>query len=467
MTDKAAEVGLTEAFNVKLTAMFGGSLCDDVLIGSDPAGNSLFGLSGNDSIIGNTGNDTLSGGDGDDALTGRGGNDTLDGGDGIDVLNGDAGNDVLVAGLGNDTLNGSDGNDSLTGGVGNDLLQGGNNADTYYFNRGDGVDTLQESGDWSDTANYGGSADKVVFGPGIAVADITFTHVGNDLVMDLGQGDKLTFKNWYVVGSYGYMAYQVENFQFADGTTFSALNLLNTKGVDQTGTNGDDVLNGGPETDRLTGGLGNDTLNGASGNDMLDGGDGNDTLSGGSGVDVLLGGLGDDQLSGGTENDSLDGGDGNDVLNGDAGNDVLVAGLGNDTLNGSDGNDSLTGGVGNDLLQGGNNADTYYFNRGDGVDTLQESGDWSDTANYGGSADKVVFGPGIAVADITFTHVGNDLVMDLGQGDKLTFKNWYVVGSYGYMAYQVENFQFADGTVWNPAAVQARVVTTVQGHRIC
>src|SRR5207344_3029943 len=114
-------------------------------------------------------------------------------------------------------------------------LQGGNNADTYYFNRGDGADTVIESGDWTDTAYYGGGNDKIVFGAGIAVSDISFTHVGNDLVMDLGNGDQLTFKNWYdIADNYGgTFPNQVETFQFADGTSYNAVALLNSHGVDQ------------------------------------------------------------------------------------------------------------------------------------------------------------------------------------------------------------------------------------------
>jgi Ca2+-binding RTX toxin-like protein len=428
-----------------------GGLGNDTVSGGD-GNDSVDGGDGNDTLNGGNGIDVLTAGAGNDVLNGDAGNDKLDAGDGNDILNGGANEDTLLGGVGDDTLNGGDGYDSLTGGTGNDVLMGGYSGDTYYINRGDGADTIQESGYGYDHAAYGGNTDKVVFGPGITPADITFTHVGQDLVMDLGGGDKLTFKNWYVYDtSYGVMAYQVETFQFADGTKMSPLELLNTKGVDQAGTDGNDVLSGGPETDRIKGGLGNDTLNGGDGNDTLDGGDGSNTLNGGNGNDILTAGSGNDTLNGDAGNDKLDAGDGNDILNGGANEDTLLGGVGDDTLNGGDGYDSLTGGTGNDVLMGGYSGDTYYINRGDGADTIQESGYGYDHAAYGGNTDKVVFGPGITPADITFTHVGQDLVMDLGGGDKLTFKNWYVYDtSYGVMAYQVETFQFADGTKMSP-----------------
>ncbi|WAR43265.1 calcium-binding protein [Methylomonas rapida] len=445
---------------------------NDVLNGQD-GNDQLDGGLGDDTISGGNGNDVLLGGSGNNTLNGDAGNDRLESGDGIDSLNGGSGNDTLLANGGNDSLIGGDGNDNLTGGLGNDVLQGGRNADVYYINRGDGEDTVIESGDGYDTSYLGGNGDKIVFGAGIEAADMVFTQVGSDLVMDLGQGDRLTFKNWYVYNnSYGNWGYQVENFQFADGTVLSATALLNTKGVDTVGTDGNDSILSGAEIDRIIGGLGNDTinagagddivsgddgndvLNGQDGNDQLDGGLGDDTISGGNGNDVLLGGSGNNTLNGDAGNDRLESGDGIDSLNGGSGNDTLLANGGNDSLIGGDGNDNLTGGLGNDVLQGGRNADVYYINRGDGEDTVIESGDGYDTSYLGGNGDKIVFGAGIAAADMVFTQVGSDLVMDLGQGDRLTFKNWYVYNnSYGNWGYQVENFQFADGTVLSATAL--------------
>jgi len=58
-----------------------------------------------------------------------------------------------------------------------------------------------------------------------------------------------------------------------------------------TGTNGQDVLSGGPDNDIIDGLGGNDQLSGNGGNDIIDGGAGNDIITGGPGSDTLTGGL--------------------------------------------------------------------------------------------------------------------------------------------------------------------------------
>lgn len=55
---------------------------------------------------------------------------------------------------------------------------------------------------------------------------------------------------------------------------------------------GNDLIEGSSEADRLTGLGGNDLIYGMSGNDVLIGGDGSDTLVGGPGNDTLVGGSG-------------------------------------------------------------------------------------------------------------------------------------------------------------------------------
>jgi Ca2+-binding RTX toxin-like protein len=70
-------------------------------------------------------------------------------------------------------------------------------------------------------------------------------------------------------------------------------------GVQRSGRNGDDTLNGTAGEDKLTGNNGDDVLFGLEGHDRLDGGNGADKLFGGNGQDILAGGSGDDLLSGG------------------------------------------------------------------------------------------------------------------------------------------------------------------------
>ncbi len=73
----------------------------------------LIGSDFDDALMGDTSDNSLAGGAGDDTLNGLGGNDQLSGDDGDDVLNGGAGNDRLDGGIGTDTLAGGDGDDTL------------------------------------------------------------------------------------------------------------------------------------------------------------------------------------------------------------------------------------------------------------------------------------------------------------------------------------------------------------------
>jgi len=69
------------------------------------------------------------------------------------------------------------------------------------------------------------------------------------------------------------------------------------------GTNGNDVLRGGPRADILEGLGGDDRLYGGAGADRLYGGAGNDRLFGGPGDDILAGGPGADRFSCGSGRD--------------------------------------------------------------------------------------------------------------------------------------------------------------------
>jgi Ca2+-binding RTX toxin-like protein len=81
-----------------------------------------------DTINGSAVADILIGNDGNDRLSGAGGNDLLEGGEGYDSVFGGGGRDVLDGGAGNDELSGGSGGDTLTGGLGSDLLDGGENS---------------------------------------------------------------------------------------------------------------------------------------------------------------------------------------------------------------------------------------------------------------------------------------------------------------------------------------------------
>jgi len=146
----------------------------------------------------------------------------------------------------------------------------------------------------------------------------------------------------------------------------------------------------------------------------------------------------------------LIGNSGDNRLYGMAGNDLLLDDAGRDLLDGGDGDDVLDGGAGNDRLIGGKGNDVFVHARGGGHDLVQDSG----------GEDAIRFGYGIAAGDVTVHRTGNDLLLVLSDGNgSVTAKDWFSSSSK-----RIEQVQFADGTVWNEAAIHSRVTTASSGE---
>jgi Ca2+-binding RTX toxin-like protein len=415
---------LTGVANLNAT----GNLLDNVLVGN-AGSNSLSADAGNDLLAGGQGNDLLDGGsgndtylyyqgDGRDTLVDASGTDTLRFGVGITLdslagrtININGQNKVFIALLGVDgeetaqgievalgsdgkpvveTLQFADGttatfdkvmvsNRNLNGSWGNDTLTGDRRDDTINADLGN--DTIYAR--WGNDVVYGG--------------------FGNDRLFGEGGKDRL----------YG----EYDQDQLFGGA-------------------GDDLLDGGSGDDLLVGGTGNDKLYGGSGNDVLDGGAGDDLLEGGSGNDSLYAGLGSDTLRGSSGSDILAAGDGDDVIDaGGGGWDVIIAGAGadrvdagfcgaafvdggsgNDIITASYGSDFVAGGKGDDQIDAGSGSDIFAFNRGDGADTLNAVSMSNGTLSLGG---------GIRYQDVSLRKDGDNLIINLGQGDSVTLAGWY------------------------------------------
>jgi Ca2+-binding RTX toxin-like protein len=382
---------------------------DDVILGGD----------GNDILQSNAGNDVLDGGAGNDRLYGGviggfGDNDTLIGGDGDDILCGLLGDDILRGGAGNDivvdgwyndlygdpSLNDELGKglDTLEGGLGSDVLNGGIDSDIYIFNPGDGQDQIT---DFDTTV---GNNDTLRLGVGIAATDVLFSGVNNDLILSIpGTADQITIKNWFYQGT---NHYRIEQLAYADGTV---VNLSNRTDIANTitGTAAADSIYGYAENNVIYGLGGADYISSGDGTDLVDGGDGNDTLVGGNGNGTYLGGNGDDR--------------------------IYAQG----------GADTLVGGAGNDAVDGGAGIDTYHYQRGDGMDTITET----DAGNV------LVFGSGIAQADISaFIDISARFVLNDGPGEVLLY-NWGTSGSY-----TIGQVRFGDGSVLSAEALSVNSV---------
>jgi Ca2+-binding RTX toxin-like protein len=334
---------------------------------------------------------------------------------GVEAING-TGNEldnILVGNAAANVLKGRDGNDTLIGNGGMDTLIGGEGDDTYYV---DDVQSLlvEEHKEGVDTV----------------VSSVSYVLKNN-------------FENLTLTG---------DQSLYAIGNKLD--NLL-------TGNDGNNILSGGDGDDTLDGGMGMDTLIGGSGDDIyvidnagdnviesrnagtdavyssisytltdnvenlaLSGtagisGTGNaldNVITGNGGANMLSGMGGNDTLQGNTANDILQGGDGNDTLRDNGGNNLLDGGRGADSLAGNAGNELFAGGTGNDVIRTGDGADIIVFNRGDGRDAVYGGAGTDNTLSLGGN---------IRYKDIALSKVDDDLVLEVGDSDQITFKDWY------------------------------------------
>lgn len=430
------------------------------------------------------------------ALVGTAGNDVIaapddrryiiQGLDGHDVLTGASDHDTLEGGAGSDTLIGQAGNDVLDGGLGDDQLVGGEGADLYRFNLGDGLDNIADS-------NVAGEESRVVFGPGITSSSTTLTTRSGQVVVRPSAADEGLLIG--VNGSDALGPRAVDLFEFADGSSITYADLV-ARGFDIDGTPFDDQLFGTNVVDRITGGAGNDQLEGGEGDDryFYNQDDGIDTINDqavtGAGNAVVFGtGIASDAVQAKLVNHPFDpslssllleaGGngegiridtfdpkdalgphpveqfqfaDGTTLTYGqllDRG--IEISGTaGNDALKGTNVNDRLDGGAGNDELRGDEGNDVYLFGRGSGQDVA---------IDRQGNLDAVRVAADVAPSDVTVTRIGQDLVLGIvGATDQLTLSLFLLAPTL-----QIEQVQFADGTVWDTVMLTTLAQPTTTG----
>ncbi len=470
----------------------------------------------------------LTGTDGDDVINGYETNEILIGGAGNDTLSGGAGTDTLLGGEGNDKLYGGAGNDTLIGGKGDDYLEGGDGKDTYIWNKGDGNDTINDG--HSANIAYGWSG-ILKLGEGVSAEDIEITRNGSDLIMIIGEEkERVTVQGWYSSSCNPLEKIEFADGSVWSSAQINAMSpvLRGTDGDDTiTGYNTSDVLYGGAGNDKLYGGYGNDTLIGGKGDDYLEGGDGkdtyiwnkgdgNDTINDAHSANIAYGWSGVLKLGEGVSAEDIEitrngsdlimiigeekervtvqgwysslcnplekiefadgsawssaqinamspvlyGTDGDDTITGYSTNDIIYGGDGNDKIYSGDGRDTLTGGAGDDYLEGGRGSDTYIWNPGDGNDTI------SDYLYSGGGVydtNILKIGEGVDPAGVQITRNGYNLIFLMGNDETITVKDWY-----SSSWYQLAEVQFADGTVWTAAQVNAMkpVLTGTDGDDV-
>ncbi|MDD2780857.1 calcium-binding protein, partial [Sulfuricurvum sp.] len=457
----------------------------------------VYGGEGNDIIYGKSASNVYSNATGHEELHGGAGNDIIYGEGGSDILYGDEGDDTLYANTTNSD-DGSYGHDVLIGGTGNDTLVGTARNSTYIYNYGDGHDTIIDGG------NVGYTPDILEL-RGIRFEDIRVGKVGNDMVITIKDAIDPEMESGSIVINSGMNSGKIESFILDDKTLdFATIQLI------ADGLLKDDIYTfdrgTGLKTIRDYGSINGDTLQfgeGITANDIMikvspasndliiaikedgktfstlsdkltisgwfnaDNRIETFTFSDGSTWDVnaILAHQGTDEadtlrLIDTNADTTLDLGSGNDTITIGQGNDSLNGGEGDDTINAGSGNDTLIGGEGDDAISGSTGNDTYIFNRGDGADTILDEDRYapyywnsSYTLTRNAGNDTLIFGEGIVANDIQ-TKVasnGKDLIIALKEegksfeelGDKITLKNWFDANS------RIENFSFADKTVWN------------------
>ena len=318
----------------------------------------LTSVAGTGAILGSAGADVLTAVEHFQKIYGGDGNDTLLGGLAQQSLYGGAGNDVISSPFESNTIT------SFHGETGDDLLIGSGRGDYYYFNRGDGQDTIDERGrhtGWSEN-------DRLYLQGDITPDEVVLTRDGLDLLIKFGESsDQIRVLEWY--GTSGMN--RISELRFSDGTIWDQ-GTLHARGL---------VVHGGASNDELVG-LENEF-------NQLYGGDGDDTLIAANLSDTLYGGAGNDVLSSPFTTNSIA---------------------------------RFHGGTGDDLLIGSGRGDYYYFNRGDGQDIIDERGRHTNYLE----GDRLYLQGDIAPGEVEVTREGLDLLIRIGDGtDQIRVLEWY------------------------------------------
>ncbi|MBO9559381.1 MAG: hypothetical protein J7515_12490, partial [Caulobacter sp.] len=418
-------------------AATGAWITNEGLLGIENATGSNY----NDRLYGTVGDNVLKGLAGDDQIWGRDGNDTIEGGAGADAMAGEGGFDRL-------SYAGS------SAGVYVDLSTGeafGGDADGDTFSGFEAVvgskfaDQLK--GNAADNWLEAGGGD-----------DWLIATAGNDVYQG-GDGKDFIDYSAGAEGVYLILSSYTPTFQY-NGTGYTGLatghTYNNIEGV--VGTAFTDFLYGGEGDQTFVGGKGNDYLAGAAGADtyVISRGDGYDTVTedntgwnvlsfgenikfsdlwlgtaGGSGGWLDVGVRGDNAQFRVTANfedlnrskiKSLDlngagqldvegieyapaASDASEAVNGWANRrDLIVAYNGDDSITGSGGawedkGNVIIAGLGNDVITTSGGDDQFAYDRGDGLDSINDAG----------GEDTLVFGPTVAAEDVIYQVVGNHL----------------------------------------------------------
>ena len=289
-----------------------GSDAVDLRFRDDYKWDTIYGLGGDDRLLGGTRADTIYGGAGDDEIGGYGGDDRLYGGEGDDYIRGWAGDDKIYGGAGDDRLYGQTGRDLLKGGAGKDL---------FIVSAYPETNTAADSDVIVDLSIAEGERLELLVKPddqGVfrissfedfeTAHGVRFDTSGNKIIEGHESGENDADINDTVIYRGDVIVAVIEDAHI----TFDMIDWEVIGGADA------DTLYGGEGDDLVLSMGGNDALYGLGGDDILSGGDGDDFLDGGSGQNVLMGKDGADtfvlNLDGSSTTTISDFGRGNDKI---------------------------------------------------------------------------------------------------------------------------------------------------------
>lgn len=241
---------------------------------------------------------------------------------------------------GTTTFDGGTGDDSFTGGSGanffgahggNDVDNGGHGANTYYLAAGFGSVVINNMCHSSQTLGN----DVIEFDSSLTEDNVSFTQVGDDLVINDDYGDQALVQGYFSdPDSYGNVQ-TVGAITFSDGVTLTPSDIAEWANVStQTSSSIISAPADDPGSTLTAWGIGS-------------------TLVGGSGADSLIGGAGGDTFVAGTGDDYMSGKEGTNTY-------VFGANIGNDVID-----NSSALGFGTNILQftDGITADQLSFSR--------------------------------------------------------------------------------------------------------
>ncbi|MCH2165446.1 MAG: hypothetical protein MK098_12450 [Marinovum sp.] len=336
---------------------------------------------------------------------------------------------------GDDTVDATEGKagEIIDFGAGSDSIENGAGSDTYVYGLGDGNKTIH------DQSYFLSDVDKLVF-TDLNLADMTITQsTGEDMVITLSDGATIT-----VIDHFDKIIEMIEELHFADGTVLNRQGILDKAVADQkadgatilgsdfgetyihTTSDGsytiEDYSLDPNEIDRLV--LSNETVYSV-------------TFSQNAGRDLVI------SLSSG-ETITI-----TDHFN-NAYEDMEEIAFGDGVVLDAKEirNKAVADQKGQTTITGSAESEDYFHTLGDGSYTIEDRGTGLN------AVDRLFFTDETADAVNFSQNAGRDLVLTLSNGETITVRDHFDLGSEG-----MEEIIFGDNTVMDAEAIQIRVLT--------